>query len=64
MSANDNYPMGVSGSHSYFNQPDPPECENKHCMATLEQEWEFCPYCGMHIDWERWDWERGEWKCS
>lgn len=50
MSENSNYPMGVNGSHDYFNWPDPPECLN--CTATLELEWEFCPYCGAHIDWD------------
>jgi hypothetical protein len=47
-----NYPDGVDGSHAYFNQPDPPECMNRDCMATLEPDWEFCPFCGWHIDWD------------
>ena len=51
-SAYSNYPSGVDGSHPYFNQPDPPECPNRDCMATLEPEWEWCPYCGWHIDWD------------
>lgn len=47
-----NYPDGVDGSHPYFNEPDPPECLNRDCLATLERDWEFCPYCGWHIDWD------------
>ena len=63
MGAGSNYPMGVDGSHPHFNQPDQPECQDKHCMATLELDWEFCPFCGWHIEWENWDAERGEWRC-
>lgn len=48
----DNYPLGTNGSDPYFNEPDPPECLNRDCMATLEREWEFCPHCGWHIDWD------------
>lgn len=62
---NDNYPMGVNGSHPYFNQPDPPDapyCQNKECMEPLERHWEFCPYCAWHIDWQNWDDEKGEWR--
>ena len=50
--AYDNYPMGVNGSHPHFNQPDAPECQNRDCNATLEAGWEWCPYCGWHIDWD------------
>lgn len=46
----DNYPLGVNGSCDYFNEPDPPECRD--CGATLETDWEYCPYCGEKIDWE------------
>jgi len=59
-----NYPDGVDGSHPYFNPPPVPECQNRDCMAELEFDWEFCPFCGWHIDWENWDAKRGEWKCS
>ena len=52
MSASDNYPMGTNGSNGHFNWQDAPECMNEHCMATLEPDWEFCPYCGWHIDWD------------
>lgn len=45
-----NYPMGVDGSHPYFNQPDPPECLN--CGFELEEDWRFCPHCGERIDWK------------
>ena len=48
----DNYGYGVDGTHPHFNEPDPPECANNKCMAQLEPDWEFCPYCGEHIDWE------------
>lgn len=44
-----NYPMGTSGSDDYFNQP---EYECPICYVTLEEDWEFCPGCGTHIDWE------------
>lgn len=57
-----NYPDGVDGSHAYFNEPNPPECMNSDCMADLETEWEFCPYCGMHIDWDAYkDDGEGDW---
>jgi predicted amidophosphoribosyltransferase len=61
MGENSNYPMGVNGSHPYFNQPDAPECPK--CVADIEPDWEFCPYCGTHIDWAE---IRGEewWRCS
>ena len=48
----DNYPMGTNGSDAHFNEPNPPECPNRDCMATLEPDWEWCPFCGWHIDWE------------
>ena len=51
-----NYPDGVDGTHDYFNDPDPPECPNSDCMATLDPDWEWCPYCGTHIDGEDADW--------
>ncbi len=57
-----NYPLGVDGTHPHFNEPDPPECQNRKCCATLEYEWEWCPYCGWHISWEDWDAKRGEWR--
>lgn len=47
-----NYPCGVDGSHAYFNDDNPPECLNSDCMCTLEPDWEFCPSCGWHIDWD------------
>lgn len=46
----DNYPMGVNGSHPYFNQPDPPECP--HCCCELMEEWHYCPMCGKPLDWD------------
>ena len=58
-----NYPDGIDGTHSYFNQPDPPECPNGDCCVPLERDWEFCPGCGWHIPWSDYDFERGEWKC-
>ena len=61
MSDNSNYPMGVDGSHPYFNQPDPPECMNEKCCASLETDWEFCPFCGMHIDWDAYEEDDGNW---
>ena len=50
MSENSNYPMGVNGSHDYFNQPDTPECPK--CYADISLDWDYCPYCGERIDWE------------
>ncbi len=47
-----NYPDGVDGTHPHFNPADPPECLNRDCMATLEPDWSFCPYCGWHIEWD------------
>ena len=46
----DNYPMGVNGSHWYFNQPDPPECP--HCCTELMEEWHYCPMCGKPLYWD------------
>ena len=48
--SNSNYPMGVDGSHDYFNQPDPPECP--HCCCELMEEWHYCPMCGKPLDWD------------
>lgn len=45
-----NYPMGVNGSHPYFNQPDPPQCPS--CAADLDPDWRFCPWCGERIPWD------------
>lgn len=45
----DNYPMGVDGSHPYFNQDyDPPRC--KRCGMELDEEWSFCPWCGEKVE--------------
>lgn len=44
----DNYPMGVNGSDDYFNQPDPPTCDD--CGADIEPQWSYCPYCGEEIE--------------
>ena len=55
-----NYPDGVSGGDDYFNEPDPPECMNRKCCATLEPDWEFCPFCGWHIDWDDYAEEGGD----
>lgn len=60
MTDTNNYPMGVNGSSTYFSQDDPPECLNKHCMATLETDWEFCPYCGWHINWDEYERQSNE----
>ena len=49
MANGDYYGYGVDGSHPYFNQPDPPECPR--CACRIEREWDWCPYCGTHIDW-------------
>lgn len=39
----DNYPMGVNGSHDYFNQPDRPEWPE--CGELPDRgEW-LCPTC-------------------
>ena len=61
MSENSNYPMGVNGSHDYFNQPDTPECPK--CYADISLDWEYCPYCGERIDWAEINGEEW-WKCS
>lgn len=45
-----NYPMGVDGSHPYFNQPDPPICDNPKCYADLDWEWRYCPWCGKKVE--------------
>ena len=68
MSENSNYPMGVNGSHDYFNQPDPPSepyCPNDECMEPIEHSWwNYCPNCGQEIGWGKWDELRGDWQCS
>ena len=51
MNGNSNYPLGVDGTHDYFNEPDPPECPR--CYTTLEADWNYCPSCGESIDWEQ-----------
>lgn len=43
-----NYPMGVSGAHPYFNQPDEFFCPV--CERDVEPEWDFCPYCGANLE--------------
>ena len=52
MASNDNYPMGVNGSSDYFNKPDLycPTCE-----LDVEPAWEFCPWCGAHLEWEEYE---------
>lgn len=47
MSANSNYPCGVDGSSDYFNQP---EIICPGCEVDMEPAWEFCPWCGTHLD--------------
>lgn len=44
---NSNYPMGVNGSHDYFNWTEP-KCPA--CGADLDhEEWAYCPWCGVDI---------------
>ena len=50
MNSNSNYPAGVDGTHDYFNEPDPPECQR--CYTTLEEDWRYCPSCGKLINWD------------
>lgn len=48
MGANDNYPMGVNGSHDYFNWSEP-RCPS--CDADLDHDdYRYCPWCGVNID--------------
>lgn len=40
-----------------WNQPDPPVCD---CMMYAKQDavdgtWNYCPWCGDPIDWNRYD---------
>ena len=35
-----------------WNAPNDPECLNTRCCATLDADWNYCPYCGERIDWE------------
>ena len=53
-----NYGYGCDGSEPYFNEPDPPECANMRCCATLDDDWRFCPYCGTERD----DWQADEYR--
>lgn len=66
MSDNSNYPMGVDGTHPYFNQPDQqsdPYCPNDECMEPLTQWWwNYCPNCGHEIDWGKWNDIEGVWR--
>lgn len=40
-----NYPLGVDGSHPYFDEPtDPPEC--RKCRRDVDPDWAYCPWCG------------------
>lgn len=63
MSANSNYPAGIwaGDPKAPWNAPEPPECMNEKCCASLETEWEFCPYCGMHIDWDAYEQDGDDW---
>lgn len=47
-----NYPDNVwnGDPRAPWNQPDKPECPE--CLAQLELDWSYCPYCGNAIDWE------------
>ena len=47
-----NYPDGTweGDPRAPWNAPDDPECET--CYSQLSTDWEYCPFCGEHIDWE------------
>ena len=57
MTDNSNYPPGTwyGDPRAPWNSPDNPECMNSKCCASLELDWEFCPYCGRHIDWSEYE---------
>ena len=40
-----------------WNQDDPPACSHiLHLKSSkVDGTWEFCPWCGEPIDWNRWD---------
>ena len=48
----DNYPDGTwSGDpKAPWNAPNPPECTE--CFTEVEEDWQYCPYCGERIDWQ------------
>jgi len=48
----DNYPDGIDGTHPHFNPPNDPECQ---CGATLDWEWDYCPWCGEYVGHEEYD---------
>lgn len=49
----DNYPMGVNGSHPYFDMPDKPEWPE---CAEIQDRLEFlCPQCEARGECELWE---------
>jgi len=46
--------LAASAYDPYFYPPENPDCP--HCRRELCDHWEefeFCPFCGEELDWER-----------